>query len=126
MKKLILASLVILTGATACYKDNAEDMYPGGGGSTGGCDTTNVTYSGTIEPIIHASCATAGCHFDASVTGIDLFHYSGVAAMANSGKLVSAITHNGQASPMPKGMPKLDDCKIAKIVKWVNSGAPNN
>ncbi|WP_118972141.1 hypothetical protein [Taibaiella koreensis] len=127
MKKLILASIVILTGFASCYKDNAEDMYPSGGGSSsGGCDTTNVTFSGTIKPIIDARCATSGCHFDASVTGIDLFHYSGVAAVANSGKLVSAITHNGQASPMPKGMPKLDDCSIAKIVKWVNSGAPNN
>ncbi|WP_118950827.1 hypothetical protein [Taibaiella helva] len=126
MKKRILAALVILTGATACYKDNAEDMYPSGGNSGGTCDTANVTFSGTVKPIIDANCATSGCHFDASVTGIDLFHYSGVAAVANSGKLVSAITHDGQASFMPKGLPKLDDCSIAKIVKWVNSGAPNN
>lgn len=126
MKKLILASLVIVTGMASCYKDNAEDMYPSGGSSGPNCDTTNVTFSAVVKPIIDAKCATAGCHFDASVSGIDLFHYSGVAAVANSGKLLAAITHNGQASFMPKGQPKLDDCTIAKITAWVQAGAPNN
>lgn len=124
MKKLIPVLSVALIGFASCYKDNAEDMYPSGG--TGACDTTNITFSGVVKPIIDAKCATAGCHFDASVNGIDLFHYSGVAAVANNGKLMSAITHNGQASFMPKGMPKLDDCTIAKIRVWVNAGAPNN
>ena len=125
MKKLIMVLSAASIGLVSCYKDNAEDMYPGGGG-TGTCDTTNITYSGVVKPIIDAKCATAGCHFDASANGIDLFHYSGVAEQANSGKLMSAITHDGQASFMPKGMPKLDDCTIAKIRAWVNAGAPNN
>jgi hypothetical protein len=124
MKKLIPALALILVAFASCYKDNAEDMYPGG--SSGSCDTTNVTFSGVVQPIIHAKCATAGCHFDASVSGIDLFHYSGVATIANSGKLMSAITHDGRVAFMPKGQTKLDDCTIAKIRVWVNAGAPNN
>jgi len=79
-----------------------------------------------IKPIIDSRCATAGCHIDAQASGISLSSYQGVAGIANSGKLLSAITHNGQASFMPKGQPKLDDCTIAKITKWVNDGAPNN
>ncbi len=128
MKKLIPILSLILIGFASCYKDNAEDMYPGSstGGTGGTCDTTNVTYSGVLKPIFDAKCATAGCHINATVTGISLADYHGVAAVANSGKLMAAITHNGQASFMPKGLPKLDDCTIAKIRVWVNAGAPDN
>lgn len=123
MKKLIPALLVILVGFASCYKDNAEDMYPGNATS---CDTTNVTFSGVVKPIIDAKCATAGCHINAAASGIDLSTYAGVAHVAGYGDLMGAITHNGVFSPMPKGMPKLDDCTIAKIRVWVNAGAPDN
>lgn len=127
MKKLIPALSLILIGFASCYKDNAEDMYPGGSAGPGSsCDTTNVTYTGTLKPIIDAKCATAGCHINAAASGISLADYHGVAAVANSGKLLNAITHNGQAAFMPKGLPKLDDCTIAKIRVWVNAGAPDN
>jgi hypothetical protein len=33
---------------------------------------------------------------------------------------------NGQASAMPKGAAKLDQCTINKIALWINKGAPNN
>lgn len=124
MKKLIPVLSLVLIGFASCYKDNAEDMYPGTG--SGPCDTANVTFSGVVKPIIDSRCATAGCHNNAVASGIDLSAYSGVAGVANSGKLLSAITHDGQASFMPKGLPKLDDCTIAKIRVWVNAGAPNN
>ncbi len=124
MKKLIPALFLILVGFASCYKDNAEDMYPGSAGNS--CDTTNVTFSGVVKPIIDAKCATAGCHINAAASGIDLSNYAGVAHIANDGDLMGAITHNGVFSPMPKGMAKLDDCTIAKIRVWVNAGAPNN
>jgi len=124
MKKTVLgiAGLGIVLFAS-CYKDNAEDMYPTGGS---GCDTSNVTYSGTIAPIMASNCATAGCHLGAGATGYDLSTYSGVKTVATNGNLMASITHTGSASPMPKDAPKLDDCTIAKIGAWVNAGAPNN
>lgn len=122
-------ALGILSMATisvvGCYKDNAEEMYPTtGGGST--CETSNVTFSNTVTTLIATNCATAGCHAGSSPTGINLSTYAGIAGIANSGKLMASITHSGSASAMPKGLPKLDDCTIAKIKKWVDDGAPNN
>lgn len=124
MKRIILALSAFLLVLSSCYKDNAEDMYPGSGGSS--CDTTNVTFAATIKPVLDARCATAGCHAGAATTGIDLSTHSGAAAVASSGQLLDAINQNGQAAAMPQGQPKLDDCTIAKITKWVNDGAPNN
>ncbi|RYE00371.1 MAG: hypothetical protein EOP54_00265 [Sphingobacteriales bacterium] len=125
-KHIVLGVLSISTLSVAgCYKDNAEEMYPpAGGGST--CETSNVTFSNTVNTIIATKCATAGCHAGVYPTGIDLSDYAGVATIANSGKLMASITHSGSASAMPKGLPKLDDCSIAKIKKWVDDGAPNN
>jgi len=126
LKHIILGVLSMATiSVVGCYKDNAEEMYPpAGGGST--CDTSNVTFSNTVNAIIATKCATAGCHATSSPTGINLSSYAGIASIANSGKLMASITHSGGASAMPKGLPKLDDCSIAKIKKWVDDGAPNN
>lgn len=126
LKHIVLGVLSIATlSAIGCYKDNAEEMYPPtGGGST--CETSDVTFSNTVSAIIATKCATAGCHATSSPTGINLSAHAGIAAIATSGKLMASITHSGSASAMPKGLPKLDDCSIAKIKKWVDDGAPNN
>lgn len=125
--KAIVLSLLSLSALSiiSCYKDNAEEMYPPQGGGSP-CETGNVTFSNTVSAIIATDCATAGCHAGIYPTGIDLSTYAGVASIANSGKLMASITHSGGASAMPKGLPKLDDCTIAKIKKWVDDGAPNN
>ena len=124
MRKQIAMVSVVLAALVGCTKDNAEEMYPVDPGVT--CDTVNVTYSATVKPVVDARCATAGCHATAAPTGINLSTHSGMAAIAASGKLLSAINHDGNASFMPQGQSKLDDCTIAQITKWVNDGAPNN
>jgi hypothetical protein len=96
----------------ACTKHNAEDDYP----VPVVCNTENVTFSQVVKPIIDAKCV--GCHSGFS-------QYAGIAGAATSGKLLPAINHTG-TYPMPKDQPKLDDCTIAKITKWVNEGAINN
>jgi hypothetical protein len=123
MKKVLLVIAVITIGVTSCYKDNADDMYPTVNNST--CDTTNVTFSAVIKPIIDAKCATAGCHIGTAATGYDFTSWAGVEAVAMHDKLLPAINHTGP-NPMPEGQAKLDDCTIAKITKWVNDGAKNN
>ena len=116
----IISALVV----SSCYQRNAEEFYPSNP-SGQNCDTTNVTFSGTVQPIINAKCATSGCHNDNS-TGYNLSTYGGVKAIANSNQLMNSILRNGQSKPMPQGEPKLDDCSLVKIQKWVNDGAPNN
>lgn len=117
---LLFISSLLLYG---CYNDNAEDLYPTPIG--GNCDTTNVTYSAVIKPIVETNCALAGCHLEAYPTGYDFSSHAGLAFVAKQGKLIPAIEHTG-SNPMPQNAAKLDDCTIAKIKKWVNDGAPNN
>ncbi|HNW53110.1 MAG TPA: hypothetical protein PKN21_02525, partial [Bacteroidales bacterium] len=50
---LIIALALTLGG---CYYDNEEDLYLG----SSGCDTTNVTYSGTVVPVFAGYCNS--CH----------------------------------------------------------------
>jgi hypothetical protein len=89
------------------------------------CDTTNVTYSGTVWPILETSCV--GCHSGPTPQGgINLSDYTNVVAVANTGKLYGAISHSEGYSPMPKNLPKLSDCKIDQVKIWIDDGTPNN
>lgn len=90
-----------------------------------GCDTTNITYSLTIEPIINNSCK--GCHSGATPSGnLHLENYFDVSTVALNGKLVGAINGTTGYVSMPYNSNPLPDCEIDKIELWVNQGAPNN
>jgi cytochrome c553 len=122
MKKLIFAVLVSTFCFAGCYydKDDVLNQY-----STSACDTTVITYSQSIVPVISASCL--GCHGGANASaGIRLDNYTGLKTMVNNGLLLKAVTHSPGASPMPKNGTKLNDCSIAKISKWIAAGAPQN
>lgn len=89
------------------------------------CDTINVTFSATIQPIIQNSCL--GCHSGAAPSGgVRLENHSDVLAVANNGKLLGSIRHEQGYSAMPKNGAKLDECYITQIEKWIENGAPNN
>jgi hypothetical protein len=131
--KPFLAVAFITVGFTSCYYDNIEDLHPApviipginDSTATGGCDTAKViTYTADIKPIMEANCgANTPCHSGAtSNSGIDLATYAGAKAAAQ-GKLIGAIKWDGTASNMPKGSTsKINDCSIAKIQKWVDTG----
>lgn len=89
------------------------------------CDTTNVTYSGSVKPILNAYCN--GCHAGSVPQGdINLTTYNEVKAQVNSGALLGSIEHGSAYSPMPKGGNKLNSCNITLIQKWIDSGALDN
>ncbi len=93
---------------------------------TGGCDTLNVTFSGTISPIVQNNCAGGSCH-DASspAANINLTTYAGVAQVANNGSLAGAIQHQSPYTSMPPGL-WLTQCQIDQVLIWVQAGSPNN
>jgi hypothetical protein len=109
----------------SCYYDVEEELYPGTA-----CDTTNVSYSNTVFSILETQCLN--CHNNANSSvlgaGIDLEGYTQLKTYVDNGKFLSSITHDGNASFMPKSAnnTKLPDCDIAKITAWINAGAPNN
>lgn len=126
MRFPILASLFL--GACvlqSCYNDKRDQLYPAPVNNT--CDTTNVTYSGTVSAIMSANCASSGCHNSATNSaGYSLDNYNGVRAAAIGPRFFGAINHAPGFSPMPKTGAKLSDCDIKKLSVWVAAGAPNN
>jgi hypothetical protein len=111
---------------SACYYDKKDLIYPQVVVTS--CDTTNITYAVTVTNILNTSCNN--CHGAASANliggGILLSTYASVKPYVTIGKLINSILQNGQASPMPKNMAKLDQCTINKLTLWVNKGALNN
>lgn len=89
------------------------------------CDTTNITFSGTISLIMNAFCT--GCH-DASspAGGINLTSYGGVSAEASNGKLYGSVAHLPGYLSMPQGGASLPNCQINQIRIWVDAGFPDN
>ncbi len=89
------------------------------------CDTLNVTWSGYVRPIIENKCQ--GCH-----SGVDpyvnsnLNNHNEVSSLALSGLLYGVISHTPGFPYMPKFLPKLPNCEIAGIKKWIDDGAPDN
>ena len=115
--KAIFLVLVITSLTTGCYYDNEEYLY-------GTCDTTNVTFSKDIKPIMDANCIN--CH---SGGAIDLTNYNGVKAKVTDSTLYKSISYSYSGINSSKNMPaagKLDDCSINKVKAWIDGGALNN
>lgn len=90
-----------------------------------GCETTDVSFSATLQPVLNTQCV--GCHGDAIANvGINLEHYEGVKAIADNGQLVGAINWATSFEAMPQGGAKLSQCVIDQVVSWINDGAPDN
>lgn len=114
---IILFSLFI-----SCYFDKKSEVYPIIG--SGACDTTNVTYSVSVKKIFDGYCNS--CHSSAvAAGGVVLDNYDAAIVPALNGKLMGTVKHSSGFNAMPPGT-QLDDCKIATLNKWVQSGAPNN
>jgi uncharacterized membrane protein len=91
------------------------------------CDTTNVTFTTSIMPIITLKCK--GCHSGTNPSGsIALTNYTQVKATVTSGTLMGSILHQAGyvAMPQPVGSDQLPDCDIQKLQIWIAAGAPNN
>lgn len=125
MKKiLIIAGLTII--AASCYNDKGDKLYPVPAAVT--CDTTvSISYANDLMPILNANCNLSGCHDAASASGgYDFTKYSAMQEAAANGHLLGDINWQPGFLPMPQARPKLSDCEINKISRWVARGAKNN
>ena len=120
----LLAGILWLGG---CYNDKADQLYVTPYNCSTICDTSNVTFKGSIAPILSQNCSISGCH-DASTKGggYDYSSYNGVVTTITSGRLLGAINHASGYFPMPQNTAKLSSCDINKITAWVNKGYPND
>jgi hypothetical protein len=90
-----------------------------------GCDTSSVSFSADITPVLNDFCVS--CHnASAPSGGVVLSTYNGVKSVADDGRLVGSVFHLPGFSPMPPSGTRLDECKLNKIKAWGNAGAPAN
>lgn len=115
---ILVGFIALIAGLNSCYYDKSESLY----GVTK-CDTTTVTYSGLVSPIIQRDCA--GCHTGSGASaGIQLYDYNSVKNYMtnNKSRLLGSIKWDGSASNMPKGGNKWSTCNINTLEAWVNQG----
>lgn len=114
---------IILMFIGSCYYDSEEALYPS---LNSVCDTTNVTFSGKIAPMLANSCLS--CHSNATAAGagngIRLENYADVQSRAAA--VAGSIKQTGTYSPMPKNGGKLKACLITQFDIWVRNGMLNN
>jgi hypothetical protein len=125
IKTILISFFLLILVLQGCYNDKEELVYP----DSVNCDTTtHISYSLTIVPIIENHCL--GCHGNNehnSLGGnLNLEGHSNIIIPVNNGSLLKSIEHQPGASPMPKNSPKLPNCKIETIKKWIDAGAANN
>jgi len=110
-----LATILIISYNGCTHKP--EDVIPEPPGPTD-CDTSNVTYPGTVYPILNQYCIS--CHSGANPSGgLDFTDYNQFAFVAQNGALLGAIKHLQGYSPMPKDAAMLDSCRIRQIEIWI-------
>jgi hypothetical protein len=106
----------------SCFYDNEEALYPLIETS---CDTTNITFGGSIVTILYDNCYS--CHSNktaSSYNTIPLEDWADV--VANSVMISESIKHTGSITPMPKDGGKIKSCSIIRWDIWVRDGMPKN
>ena len=116
---IIFVSLIILWSSQSCYYDVEEILYAGVG-----CDSTDVTYSQSILPILHSNCYICHNEID-SLGGINLEGYDNLLPHLVDGSFEGSINHLGSYTPMPHEREIMNDCNLAIINKWLAEGAQN-
>jgi hypothetical protein len=116
---------VLLTASIYCIGCSKASEDKLGGQNASMCDTTIINYSSVVLPVISANCYS--CHDSReAMGGITLDSYISIKMQVINGNLAGAVTHAAGYTPMPYQQPKLSGCDIVKIIKWINSGSPEN
>ena len=108
-------------GLGGCYYDVRDELY----GPAVDCDTTVVSYSGDLVPLLELKCNSEGCH--GGGVSPDLTTHASVAQSSTEGSLLERI-RKPESDPrfMPKGDTPLEECDVQLFERWVADGAPNN
>lgn len=82
-------------------------------------NSSTISYTGTIQPIIAASCSP--CHFPSKGSKKPLDSYDAV--KSNIDEIIARVQRNpGERGFMPAMHPKLSDSTIQVLLQWKNQG----
>lgn len=121
--KTFIFLLSIAFFCSSCFYDNEEALFPE---LPGTCDTTLVSYSENVVPIIIQNCLLCHSNLAAPSLGNNMKLESFSDFSANSSDVLRAIKHDPSLSPMPKGGGKLNSCNISIIEAWIDQGKLEN
>ena len=112
--KTLFSIIVCLLFLQSCVTKNKQDIL-----GSSACDTSNITFSNTIQPMALKYCTS--CHGGASPSSnISLEGYDNINYYATD-------CYNSMLSgSMPQSAPRVDDCTIRKFKMWIDAGKPNN
>ena len=115
----VFLMIALFTGGWffSCESLNQQDLF-----GEKECDTSVVTYSGNILPILQNNCLD--CHSAGSSLNFD--GYDNFVVHVNSGRVHGAVNHRSGYLQMPRDRPKLPECELTLINKWIREGALNN
>jgi hypothetical protein len=116
---IALLGILLMPG---CVWDNLEELYP----DKPNCDTTSVSFSNDIKPILSINCFSCHSNLNAPSFGGGLSFEDHVDVAGNSDRIIGAINHEDGFQAMPRGGEKLDPCSILLFETWAQSGAPDN
>jgi len=125
MKKIVIIAAVLFAGIVLFSCEYKKEVAPV---VVVTCDTANVRYSVEIVNILSANCYS--CHASsvaaASGGGNKLDTYTNVKGYASVGLLYNTVNHTPGYDFMPKNLPQISSCDIAKIRTWIRNGSLNN
>ncbi len=111
MKYKIISIFLLVAFLQSCYKDKEELLYPN---EFNNSDTSAVTYSAYVKPLLDAKCGTS-CH-------ASYMNYNGLKVVIDNGNFNNRVL-------VKKDMPPagaLGTTDLAKLKRWLDAGAPNN
>lgn len=122
--------LISLNFFSSCYYDSREELF-----GTVACDTTAVSYTNDILPIIEGQCLV--CHSTAAAPLVggdnDLEGFDNLMGYVVAGDPENSLFYASVAwlegtvpMPRPEGSGKLSDCELALIRNWIIQGSTNN
>ena len=120
---LVIVSIALIIGSFSegCYYDVEDILYP----PSTLCDTNITTYTSAILPILENNCYI--CHdMNSGLGNVTIEPYAALKPYAIDGTLYCSISHGAGCAAMPKNSPKLLDCQIVMIKKWIDNGALEN
>lgn len=90
-----------------------------------GCDYPEVSFSGTVLPLIQNKCE--GCHSGADPeANTSLTNYEEVKFLVDNQYLVEVMNWDAGYEPMPYNANKLPQCEIDMVQEWIDAGALND
>ncbi len=132
MKRSVIIGLVCIAiiAINSCSNNKYDKLYPITTTQVVTCDTSTISYSKDIVPIVQNYCYTpgAGCHdaYGAATSGYNFTTYAGIQGVSLSRLLLGDINWASGNNEMPKNAAKLSACDINKFTRWINQGALNN